>query len=76
MDLDKAKEWFTKAAENGHEFAQYRLGFLFYSYYGAYKDLEKAIKLITMAAENECAPAQFILGDYYKTGKRVEKKSC
>lgn len=49
--MQKAVEWYTKAAEQGHAAAQYNLGNCYYDGEGVEKDLQKAIEWYTKAAE-------------------------
>ena len=58
QDMQKAVEWYTKAAEQGHAAAQYNLGNCYYDGEGVEKDLQKAIEWYTKAAEQGDEDAQ------------------
>ena len=51
VDYEKAAEWFTKAAEQGHAEAQYNLGFCYENGKGVPQDNEKAVEWYEKAAE-------------------------
>ena len=51
--LDKAFEWYLKAAENGSTEAQFNVGVCYLNGHGVEKNSEKAIHYFTQAAENE-----------------------
>jgi len=50
-DVEKAKEWHTKAAEQGHAEAQFSLGYCYENGQSVPKDLKKAVEWYTKAAE-------------------------
>ena len=51
IDHHKAVDWFTKAAEQGHADAQYKLGIMYKMGEGVNQNYAKAIELYTKAAE-------------------------
>ena len=64
----QAKNWYLKAAEQGHSEAQLRLGFLFAEkhFEGLTTDLDEAEKWFIKAAENDANKAGFRLGNFYQ----------
>ena len=56
--MQKAVEWYTKAAEQGNAVAQYNLGVCYNFGKGVEKDLQKAIEWYTKAAEQGDEDAQ------------------
>ena len=58
QDMQKAVEWYTKAAEQGLAAAQYNLGVFYEKGYCVEKDLQKAIEWYTKAAEQGDEDAQ------------------
>jgi TPR repeat protein len=52
-DLTKAAEWFRKAAIQGSEYSQFRLGEIYYHGRGVPRDYTEAIKWYTKAAEQK-----------------------
>ena len=73
-DDEKAVEWYTKAAEQGHPDAQYTLGMVYgypWSYEGVVQDFKKAVEWFALAAEQGHSEAQFILGLCYDMGNGV-----
>ena len=72
-DLEKALEYFTKAAVQNHASAQVDLGDCYYYGKGVTKDNFTAVYWYRKAAEQGNASAQYILGDCYYYGYGVEK---
>ncbi|MDR2855311.1 MAG: sel1 repeat family protein [Methanomicrobiales archaeon] len=72
-DFEKAVEWFTKAADQGHVDAQFYLGQCYRAGNGVEPDFEKAVEWYTKAADQGHAPAQSILGVCYEMGNGVAK---
>lgn len=70
-NYEKAAEWWSKAAKQGHEDAQWRLGFLYYFGDGVPKNYERAVEWWLKAAEQGSTAAQIYLGDAYENGKGV-----
>jgi TPR repeat protein len=67
FDGEKIMKYMTAAAEQGHAFAQYKLGA--YYYYGLIeKDLEKGLEYLNQAYENGSSYAAAVLGDYFLYG--------
>lgn len=71
-DVKKGIQWITKAAEQGNEEAQYRLGAIFRND-EVYHDNKKSIKWFIKAAEQGNAEAQYFLGDEYYWGYSVDQ---
>ena len=68
-DLNKAIQWYKKAAEKGNVIAQYNLGDI----YDSKKDFTTAASWYEMAANQGDAAAQLNLGLSYYSGEGVEK---
>lgn len=68
-DLTKAKEWYAKAATQGHAGASFELGKLFEEE----GNLEKAIEMYEKAAKGGSVDAARSLGLFYFFGKGVNK---
>ena len=49
--MQKAAEWYTKAAQQGLDVAQYNLGICYVNGMGVDRNLQKAIEWFTKAAE-------------------------
>ena len=65
----EAMVWFTKAAQQGEEKAQYILG----DYYDKINNYKEAFRWYLMAAKQGVAGAEFSVGAYYFDGDGVEK---
>jgi hypothetical protein len=50
-DYERAREWFAKAADQGHGRAQLALGFIYYRGLDVQKDLARAFMWFTLAAQ-------------------------
>ena len=61
-NYDDATRWYLKAAEQGHMWAQYKLGYIYNYGKGVSKDNGEAIKWYRKAAEQGHAGAQYNLG--------------
>ena len=72
-DYDKAVEWYRKAAEQGHNWAQNNLGNCYYNGKGVPQDYAKAVDWYRKAAEQGLANAQNNLGNCYRFGEGVTK---
>ena len=70
QDLKLAVYWYTKAAEQGHVNAQYKLGSLYLEGHGeeAQQDSKQAVYWLTKAAEQGYVQAQYRLGYIYDFG--------
>jgi TPR repeat protein len=66
---EKAFEWFTKAAEQGHADAQNNLGLMYKAGLGVSHNDYVAFEWFTKAAEQGHADAQNSLGLFYRDGK-------
>ncbi|ONI45327.1 hypothetical protein AN641_00640 [Candidatus Epulonipiscioides gigas] len=85
IDAQKAVEWYTKAALQGHAQAQYNLGICYTNSDGIVKDLKWhygngaqqslkiAVEWYTKSAMQGYAPAQYSLGSCYDEGIGVNK---
>ena len=72
-NLSQAIIWYTKAAEQGHADAQFKLGKAYYFGNGVEKNLKQSVDWFTKAAEQGQADAQFYLGICYANGQGVAK---
>ena len=68
QDHEQAIYWYKKAAEQGHDSAQYNLGHKYLEGKGVEKDINKAIEWWKKAAEQQHELAQFNLGRAYYLG--------
>lgn len=66
-------KWTQKAAEQGHEQAQYNLAIAYFNGEGVTKSEEKAVEWFRKAAEQGNGMAQFYLGLAYDKGDGVEE---
>ena len=67
-NFEKAAEWYQKAAANGLDAAQWRLGELYARGLGIEQNINKAIELRSKAAEQGNIMFQFMMGIMYATG--------
>ena len=67
QDMQKAKEWYAKAAAQGDTTAQYKLGYFYEEGKGVPKNLNEAIKWYTQAAQQGHAVSKIAL-------KRLSRK--
>jgi TPR repeat protein len=67
--------WITKAANDGIPEAQYNFAYVFYQKSGGEnpEELETVITLLKKAAQQDYAPATYILGIFYITGRGAKK---
>src|SRR6266498_2609460 len=72
-NLEKAFEWYQKAADNGDIEAQFHLANSYYFGKGTEKNLEKAFYWYQKAAENGDINAQINLALSYQYGEGIEK---
>lgn len=73
QDYAKATRWYRKAADNGHMYAQYNLGWCYEKGLGVAALPVEAAKWYRKAAEQGYAPSQCNLGLCYETGEGVVK---
>ena len=66
QDYKKAFEWYQKAAEQGHDTAQYELGNHYYYGHGTEKSYIKAFEWYMKAAEQGNAAAEEALANFGK----------
>jgi TPR repeat protein len=66
-------KWYRKAAEHGHDSAQFNLGWCFMNGRGVAKDPVEAVKWYRMAAEQENAKAQFQYGKCLERGRGISQ---
>ena len=67
-NFGEAIAWYKKAAENGLDAAQWRLGEMYARGLGVAQDINKAIELRTKAAEQGNTMFQFMMSVMYATG--------
>ncbi|OCL19176.1 tetratricopeptide repeat protein [Gilliamella sp. wkB171] len=72
-DYIKAKEWFEKAANQGHANAQHQLAVLYYNGQGTKQNYQEGIKWDTKAANQGDPIAQYTLATLYYQGKGVKQ---
>ncbi|MBR1504314.1 MAG: SEL1-like repeat protein [Prevotella sp.] len=73
-NVEEAYAWYEKAAEMGHDSAQYLLGQrLIQRRWIATKDVETAVDLFRASAVQGNRDAQYSMGDVYEIGDGVEK---
>ncbi|MBP9773291.1 MAG: sel1 repeat family protein [Candidatus Peribacteraceae bacterium] len=72
-NLEKAVEWFAKAALTGNVNGQYNLGLAYAKGNGVTKDLAKAAHYFRLAAEQNDSGAQYNLGVMYAVGEGLQK---
>lgn len=73
VDPHKAREWYEKAALQGHLVAQLSLAAIYEQGDNVERDLEKASMWYEKAAIQGAAPAQFRLGEFYEKGLGVKQ---
>jgi Sel1 repeat len=73
-DNAKAIEWYTKAADQGHTDAAYRLGLIYYKGVGGFQtDFKKAFHYISLAANKNHKNSQANLAKMYQNGDGVKR---
>ena len=72
-DYSKAKEWFEKAAKQGHIGAQHSLAMLYYNGQGTKQNYLKGIEWDTKAAQKGDPVAQYTLATMYYKGTGVKQ---
>ena len=65
--------WLKRSADNGNDFAAYRLGKEYLSGKNTIKDAETAVSYLRQAADNGSAYAQYLLGKLTLMGEGVPK---
>ena len=73
MSISDKVKWMRMGAEDGMEYAQYSLGWIYATGAGVLRDDKEAVKWYTKAAEQGYSPAQFYLALMYQDGKGVLK---
>ncbi len=73
QDLNKARYWLEKAAEQNDPLAIVKLGLVYQEGRGVATDNIRAVQLYHKAAELGLSEAQLLLGTYYSVGKFVER---
>ena len=71
--LQKAKEYYEDAANQGMAAAQYALGGLYLKGNGVQRNYDKALEYFKRAANQGMAAAQYALGDLYLKGNGVQR---
>ncbi len=75
LGLEKAQEWYRKAAGNNHVSGQYSLDFCYYYGHGIQKDYEQAFYWFKAAAERGDSWSQYYLGRCYLYGQGTDADS-
>ena len=70
-DYVQAIKLFRQLAEQGHQWAQRRLGLIYAEGKGVPQDYEEAVKWFRLAAAHGNVPAQYSLGQAYEKGQGV-----
>src|SRR5215475_13431678 len=70
-DYVQAMKLFRQLAEQGHQWAQRRLGLIYAEGKGVPQDYEEAVKWFRLAAAQGNVPAQYSLGQAYEKGQGV-----
>ena len=73
QNYTEAFKYCKKSAEQGHEEAQFNLGYMYQYGQGIKQDYFKAVELYQKAAEQGLAVAQFNLGVMYEEGRGVKQ---
>lgn len=73
QDYGEAAKWFSLAAENGYDQAQFALGVMYANGQGVEKDDVEAVKLYRMAADQGHVRAQYNLSVSYRDGQGVAR---
>ena len=69
--MEEATEWYSRAAMQRNEFAQYRLAKLYLTGDGVPKDVSRAVELLGASAEQGNQHAEYLLGKLYLDGALV-----
>jgi hypothetical protein len=72
-DLNKAFEWYSKAADQGNDKAAYKVGLSYLKGNGVNKDYKKAHSWFKKSADMDYVRAQYYLGEMYENGQGVLK---
>jgi uncharacterized protein len=70
-DYVQAMKLFRQLAENGHQWAQRRVGLMYAEGKGVPQDYQEAVKWYGLAAAQGYAPAEYSLGVAYEKGQGV-----
>lgn len=73
QNLDRAVEWYHKAADSGLAAAQFKLGSMHFNGRGVSENHEQAFRWFRKSAEQGNANAQYKLGNMYYYGQYVPK---
>ena len=76
VDFKKAAYWYKKAADQGNQWAQNDLGYLYYTGQGVKQDFNRAAELFLMVSKQETRAAKEAmanLGTLYLNGKGVKQ---
>ncbi len=72
IDIEKAKEWYEKAAAHDHETAMLRIGYLYENGNGVEQSYSKAKEWFEKAADHGNGAARFWIEFSYENGNGVE----
>jgi uncharacterized protein len=72
-DYKQALDWLTRAAQEGHADAQFKLGSMYYNGYGVTEDRAETMKWYRKAADQGHVMAQANVAYLYRAGWGVEK---
>lgn len=72
-NINKAAEWFQKAADAGHAASQAQLGILYFEGRGVPQDYNKAVSLLNAAAKQNVPSAFYQLANMFELGTGVRQ---
>ena len=75
QDTEQAIYWLTKAGEQGHPQAQYRLGQMYYAGQGVKQDNKKSGVLVDKSEQHDTTHTKKILSMIYDRGNIKEKNN-
>lgn len=70
-----AFKWFLKAAKHGDYYAQYKLGYAYYTGKGTHKDDNEAVKWFRKASGQGYDGSHWFLGSMYENGRGVPQSN-
>jgi TPR repeat protein len=72
-DMKKAYYWYSRAADNGNNFATYFEGVMTLKGVGTIQNVPKALRLLEKLAETGHFPSTYNIAKTYKTGYKIAK---
>jgi len=74
-DVQKAFDWYLKAANQKDDKAAYKVGLFYYEGIAVKRDYDKAFTWFSRSAEQDYVRAQYYLGELYENGHGAPKDS-